>query len=207
MGRRAARGRSTDGSSYDGGVFVRGEILHVSEHMHADSRSPLTVRDAETVDIPALTAIKGAGSEALHRDRLKDAQRSDIRYLVLVMNQAVIGLACLVLRRPASWSDADDPHHLPQIVDLQVQEAQRGQGYGSAFVRAIERIAAAEGSAHLYLSVDPLANPRAYALYQQLGYQQIQAEPYRKTWAFTDSEGQVHRGKDWLVDMVKQVQG
>jgi ribosomal protein S18 acetylase RimI-like enzyme len=163
------------------------------------------VRDAETADIPVLTAIKGAGSEALHRDRLEDAQRSDIRYLVLVVQQVVIGFACLVLRRPASWSDADDPHHLPQIVDLQVQEAQRGQGYGSAFVRALEGIAADAGYAHLYLSVDPLTNPRAYALYQRLGYQQIQAEAYRKSWGFTDSEGQVHRGEDWLVDMVKQL--
>jgi ribosomal protein S18 acetylase RimI-like enzyme len=179
----------------------------MSEHMHAASHSPLTVRDAAPADIPTLTAIKGAGSEALHRDRLHDAQRSDIRYLVLVVDHAVIGFACLVLRRPASWSDADDTQHLPQIVDLQVQEMQRGQGYGSAFVRAMERIAAAEGFAQIYLSVDPLTNPRAYALYQRLGYQQIQAEPYRKTWGFTDSGGQVHRGEDWLVDMLKQVQG
>jgi hypothetical protein len=70
----------------------------------------------------------------------------------------------------------------------------------------MERIAAAEGFAQVYPSVDPLANPRAYALYQRLGYQQIQAEPYRKTWGFTDSEGQVHRGEDWLVDMVKHLQ-
>jgi hypothetical protein len=84
-----------------------------------------------------------------------------------VVNQAVIGFACLVLHRPASWSDANDTQHLPQIVDLQVQEAQRGQGYGSAFVRAIERLAATAGYAHLYLSVDPLANPRAYALYHR----------------------------------------
>jgi GNAT superfamily N-acetyltransferase len=166
----------------------------------------MAVRDATLADIPALTAIKGAGSEALHRDRLDDAQRSDIRYLVLEVNQAVIGFACLVLRRPASWSDADDSRYLPQIVDLQVQEAQRGQGYGSAFVRALEGIAADAGYAHLYLSVDPLTNPRAYALYQRLGYQQIQAVPYRKTWGFTDSEGQVHRGEDWLVDMVKHLQ-
>jgi GNAT superfamily N-acetyltransferase len=175
--------------------------------MHADSRSQLTVRDAVPADIPALTTIKGAGSDVLHRDRLDDAKRSDIRYLVLVVEHAVIGFACLVLHRPASWSDANDTQHLPQMIDLQVQEAQRGQGNGAAFVHAIERIAATAGYGHLYLSVDPLTNPRAYALYQRLGYQQIQAEPYQKTWAVTDAEGQLHRGEDWIVDMVKQVQG
>ena len=128
MGQRAARGRSSAGSSYDKGAPVQRVMPDVSEHMHADSRSPLTVRDAETADIPALTAIKGTGSNVLHRDRLDDAQRSDIRYRMLVVNQAVIGFACLVLHRSASWSDADDTQHLLQIVDLQVQAAQRGRG-------------------------------------------------------------------------------
>ena len=164
------------------------------------------VRDAAAADLPALTAIKGAGTETLHRDRLRDAQRSDIRYLVLVVNQAVIGFACLVLRRPASWSDALDTQHLPQIVDLQVQKTHRGQGYGSRFVRSLERIAAAASYAQLYLSVEPLANPRAYALYQRLGYQQLQVEPYRKQWRFSDSAGQVHQGEDWVVDMVTQIE-
>jgi hypothetical protein len=28
---------------------------------------------------------------------------------------------------------------------------------------------------------------------------------HNKVWEFTDSEGKVHRGADWVVDMVKQV--
>jgi len=163
------------------------------------------VRDAGAADLPALTAIKGDGTETLHRDRLRDAQRSDMRYLVCVVNHAVIGFACLVMRRPATWSDADDQHHLPQLVDLQVQAAHRGRGYGSTFVRSLERIAATAGYAQLYLSVDPVANPRAYALYQRLGYQPLQPEPYRKQWGFTDSAGQVHHGQDWVIDMVTQL--
>jgi GNAT superfamily N-acetyltransferase len=170
--------------------------------MVSENVSRVTVRDGVEADLPALIAIKGNGTEALHRDRLRDAKGSDLRYIVLLAGQDIIGFACLVMRRPASWSDADDTHHLPHIVDLQVHEAHRGQGYGSTFVRAIERIAAAAGYAQVYLSVDPVANPRAYALYQRLGYQQLQVEPYRKTWRFTDSAGQVHHGEDWVVDMV-----
>src|SRR5262245_14186976 len=81
------------------------------------------VRDAEEADVPVLTAIKGDGSEALHRDRLRDAQGSGVRYFVLLADQELIGFACLIMRRPAYWSDADDPHHLPQIVDLRVKES------------------------------------------------------------------------------------
>ena len=166
----------------------------------------MTVRDAGEADVPALTAIKGAGSEALHRDRLREAQgarAAGFRYLVLLADRELIGFACLVFRRPASWSDADDTRHLPQLVDLQVKESHRGRGYGSAFVRAIERIAAAAGCGQLYLSVEPVHNPRAYALYRRLGYRPLQPEPYRKVWAFTDSAGSVHRGEGWIVDMVK----
>ena len=165
----------------------------------------IAVRDAEEADVPALTAIKGDGTEVLHRDRLRDAQGTGFRYLVLLIDQEIIGFACLVIRRPAHWSDASDTHHLPQIVDLQVKESQRGQGYGSHFVRAMERIVSEAGYRQLYMSVEPLNNPRAYALYQRLGYQQEQLEPYRKTWEFQDSEGKRHRGEDWVVDMVKQL--
>jgi GNAT superfamily N-acetyltransferase len=165
----------------------------------------ITVRDAEEADLLALIAIKGGDSEALHRDRFRDAQSGGFRYLVLLRDQDVIGSACLVSRRPASWSDAGDTQHLPQIVDLQVAESQRGQGYGSAFVRAIEREAARAGYHQLYVSVEPADNPRAYALYQRLGYQQVQPEPYLKAWEFTDSGGERHSGQDWVVDMMKSL--
>ena len=162
------------------------------------------VRDAEEGDIPKLTAIKGVGSEVIHRDRLRDAQNGSFRYLVILVGQEVIGFACLVFRRPSYWSDAGELEHLPQIVDLQIQEAWRGQGYGTAFIRAIEQLAAAETN-QIYIRVEPIDNPRAYALYQQLGYQSLQTQPYQKTWEFTDSEGELHRGMDWVVDMVKKL--
>jgi ribosomal protein S18 acetylase RimI-like enzyme len=57
------------------------------------------------------------------------------------------------------------------IVDLQVKESRRGQGYGSALVRAMERIASEAGYKHIFLSVEPVDNPHAYAFYQRLGYQ------------------------------------
>jgi GNAT superfamily N-acetyltransferase len=161
------------------------------------------VRDAEEADMPALIDIKGEGSEAFHRDRLRDAQGRDFRYLVLLADTRITGFACLVFRRPASWSDADDTQYLPHIVDLQVKESERGKGYGSALVRALEDIAAAAGHQHLYLSVDPVNNPRAHALYQRLAYRQPQSTPHRELWEFQDSDGRVHRGEGWAVDMVK----
>src|SRR5207244_9227802 len=101
----------------------------------------MRVRDAVEADLPALTAIKGPGSEAVHRDRLRDAQDAQgtgFRYLVLLVDDELIGFACLVFRRPPSWSDAADTEHLPQIVDLRVKESHRSRGHGTAFIHAIE---------------------------------------------------------------------
>ena len=163
----------------------------------------MTLRDAAESDVPALTAIKPG--EALHRDRLHDAQGHHFRYLVLLRDTELIGFACLVFRRPPAWSDAGDTQHLPQIVDLMVAESYRGRGYGSIFLRLIEGEARRSGCHQLYLAVEPVDNPRAYALYQLLGYQPIQPEPYLKAWEFTDSGGAKHHGEDWIVDMVKQL--
>lgn len=165
----------------------------------------ISVRDAEEADVLALTAIKGEGSASLHRDRLRDAHDSDIRYLVLLADQEIMGFACLVFRRPSYWSDAGDTQHLPHIVDLQVIESQRRKGYGSTLVRAMERIAAEAGYEQLYISVEPVDNPLAYALYLRLGFKQLQSKPYLKIWEFRDSGGQVHHGEDWVVDMMKQL--
>jgi GNAT superfamily N-acetyltransferase len=163
--------------------------------------SQLTVRDADEADSPAL-----AGKylpESLLRDYLSLARDSCLPCLVLLRNQQIIGFTLLVFRRPEFWPNAGDTRLLPAIVGLEILESQRGQGYGSAFVRAIETEAAKAGHEQLYLTVAPTNNPRAYALYQRLGYQQLQPEPYHNVWEFTDSYGATHHGENWLVDMMK----
>jgi GNAT superfamily N-acetyltransferase len=163
----------------------------------------VTIRDARAADLPALTAIKGEGSEVLHRDRLHDAQNPTFRYLVLLEDGEMIGFGCLVIQRPAYWSDGADTERLPCIIDLQIKESRRGQGFGFEFIHQIEATAGRSGFKQLFIAVEPLDNPRAFALYRRLGYQQLQPEPYLKAWEFTDSAGRLHHGEDWLVDMVK----
>lgn len=87
-----------------------------------DNVSQVSVRDAGEADVPALTAIKGEWSEAIHRDRLRDVCEGGFRYFVLTAGEEVVGYSCLVFQRPAYWLDANDTEHLPQIVDLQVDE-------------------------------------------------------------------------------------
>jgi RimJ/RimL family protein N-acetyltransferase len=165
--------------------------------------SQIVIRDAEAADLAALVAVRPP--EALHRGRLRDAQSADYRYFVLLRDHEIIGFCSLVFRRPPTWSNANDEQHLPQIVDLHIAESQRGQGYGSEAIRAMERITFDARYRQLYIAVDPLDNPHAYALYQRLGYQQLQFEPYFHIWESIDGDGKTQRGEVWLVDMVKSL--
>ena len=161
------------------------------------------VRDAEETDLPALTKIRP--SEAVHRGRLRDAQSSDFRFFVIERGQEVIGFVCLVFHRPPTWSDPDDTQYLPQIVDLYIAETWRGQGYGSEAIRIMESIVADAGIKELYVAVEPLANPRAHALYERLAYQQLQSEPFPHYWEAMDGDGQMQSGQLWLVFMMKPI--
>jgi hypothetical protein len=64
--------------------------------MSSENIMNVTVRDAIETDIAILTSIKGPASEVIHSDRLRDAQSSSFRYLVMIADEIVIGFVCLV---------------------------------------------------------------------------------------------------------------
>jgi GNAT superfamily N-acetyltransferase len=163
----------------------------------------LAVRNATEADVDALMCFKP--SLAVHLDRLRDASQPGFHYLVLELDQRIIGFVCLVFVRPRYWSDGDSTDKLPTAIDFFIDLPLRGRGYGSFLLREVERLAAEAGSQQLYLWVDPVQNPRAYALYLRLGYQPLQAQPYPFHWEFVDSAGQQHAGDSWRLDLVKSL--
>jgi GNAT superfamily N-acetyltransferase len=169
----------------------------------ASVRETLTVRNATEADIDALMRFKP--SLGVHRDRLRDAAQPGFRYLVLELDQRIIGFVCLVFVRPRYWSDGDSTDHLPTAIDLFIDAPLRSCGYGSFLLQAVEQLAAQAGSTQFYLWVDPVENPRAYALYRRLGYAPLQAQPYWFRWEFVDSAGQLHAGDSWRLDLVKSL--
>ena len=160
------------------------------------------IRKATPSDLPALTGIKPP--MALHRDRIHDADGDDLLYLVIEENSNIIGFGLLVFRIPSTWPDPDDPSCLPALVDLFIKPNCRGLGAGSFLIDYMENIAWNRDSQRIFLEVDPVANPRAYHLYLRRGYVPIQKKPYKSHWEFTDSDGHLHEGDEWKVDMVKE---
>jgi GNAT superfamily N-acetyltransferase len=153
--------------------------------------------------LSALTHIRQP--EALHRGRLRDAKSPDFCYFVIFDGQEAVGFVSLVFRRPQSWLNKDDLQHLPEVNDLYIAEDRRGRGYGTKAIHFLEGVTARAGYPQLYISVESRDNPRAYALYQRLGYQPMQTEPYFHQWGSLDGDGQMRQGDLWLVDMVKSL--
>jgi GNAT superfamily N-acetyltransferase len=150
-----------------------------------------------------LALVCYADQPAIHSDRLRDAAMGYLRFLVAECDRAIPGFGLIVFGRPPTWPNGGTTDRLPAILDLHVAEARRGQGIGTAMIKTMEQIVVDKGGEALFLSVDPVDNPRVEALYTRLGYRALQAEPYRDRWRFVDSAGAVHEGEDWQIDMVK----
>jgi GNAT superfamily N-acetyltransferase len=174
---------------------------------HAD----VTVRDACGADVPALARVRYAEHPAIHRDRIGDAVLGYVRYLVAEREGTVVGFSLLVFKNPSVWASAgpiesttdNTGDFLPQAVDLYVAEAQRSQGVGRRLIAYVENVALGEGYDRLFLSVDPKDNGAARGLYLRLGFVPLQTEPRWNEWRSMDSDGHVHAGSGWMIDMVR----
>ncbi|MFG3348979.1 GNAT family N-acetyltransferase [Streptomyces sp. NPDC048018] len=90
----------------------------------------------------------------------------------------------------------------PELNGLDVREELRGQGIGTALIRAAEELSRERGKTHLGLGVAP-DNPRAAALYARLGYTPVTA--YTDRYAYTDADGVRHTCADACTFLVKRL--
>jgi ribosomal protein S18 acetylase RimI-like enzyme len=109
-------------------------------------------------EIPKIDAAKLA-ADALGVGALMDVT-------VAARMGEVIG-ACLGLMTYSTWRAARGLY----IVDLVVDRPSRGTGLGEALLRASAKRALGDGAAFIKLEVD-IANPRAAAFYERLGFKQ-----------------------------------
>jgi GNAT superfamily N-acetyltransferase len=158
----------------------------------------VVIRDAQIEDLAELAALKK--TSALHRDRMREAQRGSLRYLVAEVEGEVVGFGVLVFTQPATWPEMK---HLPQMIDLLVRPDLRSRGIGRVMIARMEELAREAGFTEMLLGVDPINNPAACRLYERLGYLPIDPKPVEDRWEFTDSDGNVHSGVNWIVHMKK----
>ena len=143
-------------------------------------------------------------TEALHRDRIRDADGIHLRYMVAECEDALAGFGLLVFQQPDTWPRVK---LLPRIVDLWVRPDLRSRGIGTFMMRKMEKLAVERGYSEIFIGVDPETNRRAYVFYLRLGYEPLQEESYLEHWCFTTSDGEVHEGHDWNIDLRKELSG
>ena len=120
--------------------------------------------------------------------------------------ERLLAFAMLYMRQPArepAFVRLDND--LPRINDLYVAKDLRSSGIGTAFLSHLEKLVLAAGHTVMYLSVDPVRNARAAALYRRLGYRPTHDGPYRKTALWYDEDGNPHEIEYWRMDMIKEL--
>jgi ribosomal protein S18 acetylase RimI-like enzyme len=165
---------------------------------HSDH--PVTVRDAMEADLDALQAL--SGTRAMHADRMREVLLGWMQYLVAEVQGRVVGFGLLVYSVPADW---DRSEHAPLVVHLHVHPDWRSRGIGSAILREMEARARRRNFAAIYLRVESENNPRAFSLYKRLGFEPLQGEPFLDPYRFVDSDGHLHQGVEWNVEMMKRL--
>lgn len=151
----------------------------------------MDIRLAIKNDIPQILKMKKATNSERYLKRIEKAEKKEAHYLVVEDNDKILGHVFLKLT-----GNTRHPEY-PEIEDLFVDNALRGQGIGTKLLIECESLAMKECFEKIGLSVNPENNPRAVDLYEKMGFYQI------KDSLFIDG---VYEGvEDWCVDMVKKL--
>jgi GNAT superfamily N-acetyltransferase len=95
------------------------------------------------------------------------------------------------------WQGKPTAPGVPDLNDLYVHPDWRSQGIGTQILSVCEQIVSAAGYTKLGLAVNPDLNPRAYLLYQRLGYYAISQDKYL--------DGVYGGVEDWVIDLEKHI--
>jgi len=142
-------------------------------------------------DIALLSTVKAGFSEADVVARFQWLATVNVTWHVWWETHQPCGWALI------QWAGKPTAPYCPDLFDLYVNHNWRGQSIGTQILSACEKIVAARGFTKLGLAVNPDDNPRAYALYQKLGYAAIRQARYL--------DGVYNGVEDWVIDLEKQL--
>lgn len=132
-----------------------------------DPSSQISVRPCSSRDLPLLERdLPPAAVHAQHLERQDEGERT---YLGAFLERRAVG-TCVI-----SWTGCREPEFrqsFPEAIEiagLQVGEAWRGRGVGTALIAAAEQMALEGGRRRIVIGLAD-DNPRAMALYTHLGY-------------------------------------
>ncbi len=152
------------------------------------------IRVANERDLDGLCAIRN--NKDLFKKYFKQQEKKEVYLIVAAGNKSILGFGVLKLKGDL----------FPKLSDLYVNGANRGKGIGSDLIRYREKIAWNIGFSNLFVSVDPIENPKMIKLIRKLGYEEISG-PYSKTAIFYNEDGTIYEKTYSRIDFKKKLSG
>ncbi|MGO4530220.1 GNAT family N-acetyltransferase [Paenibacillus sp. 2TAF8] len=153
------------------------------------------VRSAVAGDINGLCSVRN--NENLFALYMRQQESNEVILTVAESDDAdriILGFGVLKLQGQL----------FPKLSDLYVKEIYRGQGTGSALIRYREERAIELGHSEMFVSVDPVENPKMIKLISKHGYLAI-SEPYTKQAVYYNEDGSSYEKTYIRMDLKKQL--
>ncbi|MEW4426028.1 GNAT family N-acetyltransferase [Paenibacillus pabuli] len=152
-----------------------------------------SIRLAEKKDIRDLLDVRN--NKDLFTTYLNQQEKKEVYLLVVELDRStILGFGLLKLNSNLS----------PKLSDLYVNENYRGNGIGSSLIRHREKLARKLGYSEIFVSVDPIGNPKMIKLITKLGYKRI-TEPYSRTALFHNEDGTTYEKTYTRVDLKRSL--
>jgi GNAT superfamily N-acetyltransferase len=148
------------------------------------------IRVANENDLSGLCYIRN--NRDLFTNYLNQFEKKEVYLVIAEQNELILGFGVLKLKGSL----------LPKLSDLYVKENYRGNGIGSDLIRFRENIARDLGFSEIFVSVDPIENPKMIRLIKRHGYQPI-SEEYLKTAMFYSEDGTTYNKTYTRIDFKK----
>lgn len=146
-----------------------------------------TIRIANENDLSGLCSIRN--NRALFENYFEN---KEIYLVIAEQNALLVGFGVLKTKGTLH----------PKLSDLYVKEDYRGNGIGSDLIRYRENLARNLGYAEIFVSVDPIENPKMIKLIKMHLYEMI-SEPYTKQAIFYNSDGSFYDKTYKRIDLRK----
>ncbi|MER5967408.1 GNAT family N-acetyltransferase [Streptomyces sp. NPDC002057] len=161
------------------------------------------IRPCRAEDVPLLDRwLPAPGAPTRHADRFARQEAGTGTYLLAWRDGVPAGHGQVRWDGCAAPEVRTEVGDCPEFNGLDVRPELRGQGVGTALIRAAEELARERGAAFLGLGVGH-DNPRAAALYERLGYTPVVA--YTDRWSWTDPRGVGHDEADACTFLVRRL--
>lgn len=148
------------------------------------------IRLANETDLKALCTIRN--NEQLFTNYLQLQQNGQAYLAVAQVDHALVGFGVLKLNGSL----------IPKLSDLYVKPAFRLRGMGQALIAFREQLAVARDYDEVFVSVDPIENPKMVKLVTNLGYSPI-CEPYEKSAIYYYEDGTTYDKAYVRIDFKK----